>query len=69
MSFNYAKLIGRIAEKCETRREFARAMQISEHTISHKLSNKAGWKQEEIKRACEILDISANEIPIYFFAT
>ena len=68
MPYNYAKLLGRIAEKIGTQGAFADRMERSERTISLKLNGKVGWTQSEIAKACEVLDIQAHEIPDYFFA-
>lgn len=67
MSFNYSKLLGRIREKSGSQFMFAKAMGISEKSISQKLNNKLAWKQTEILKACEILEISNREIHLYFF--
>lgn len=67
MAFNYAKLIGKIAEIFGTQLRFAEAMGLSERTISLKLNSKVEWKQSEINQACELLDIATSEIPTYFF--
>ena len=69
MAYNYAKLSGRIVEKCETQAKFAEAMGLSERSISMKLNSKVGWKQNEILDACRILSISHAEIHKYFFAS
>ena len=69
MPYNYAKLLGRIAEKIGTQSAFANRMELSERTISLKLNGKVGWKQSEIAKACEVLDIQAREISDYFFCT
>lgn len=61
------KLNGRIVEMCGTRREFAKRMKIGEGTISKKLNNEAPFTQYEISRATEILEISLDEIGVYFF--
>ena len=68
MPYNYAKLLGRIVEKVGTQSVFAEKMGLSERTISLKLNGKVGWKQREIAKACEVLEISDSEIPAYFFA-
>lgn len=34
MSFEYSKLLGRIKEKCGTQAEFAKAINISERSVS-----------------------------------
>lgn len=68
MPYNYAKLLGRIVEKVGTQSNFAALMDVSERTISLKLNGKVSWKQSEIAKACEVLDIASVEIPLYFFA-
>lgn len=68
MPYNYSKLLGRIVEKAGTQSNFAEKMELSERTISLKLNGKVGWKQSEIAKACQVLDINDYEIPAYFFA-
>lgn len=68
MSFNYSKLSGRIVEKVGSRGKFAELMGLSERTISLKMNGLLSWKQPEIVRACQILDIPTSEIPLYFFS-
>lgn len=67
MSFKYNKLLGRIKEKCGTQQAFAEKMGLSLQTINAKLSGKVNWKQDEILKACDILDIETRDIPVYFF--
>ncbi|RAN53811.1 DUF739 domain-containing protein [Dolosigranulum pigrum] len=67
MSFNYSKLKGRIIEKYGTQRNFAREMNLSEKTLSSKLKNVTSWKNDDISRACDLLEIPMEEIPVYFF--
>lgn len=67
MSYDYDKLGGRIVEMFGTQYKFAEAMGISERSISLKLNGKVGFKQEEISRACQLLDISEDKISEYFF--
>lgn len=67
MSNDYSKLLGRITEKFGTQANFSQAMRLSERSISLKLNNKVSWKDEEIARAVELLEIDFNEIPLYFF--
>lgn len=68
MQYNYSKLLGRIVEKAGTQGKFAERMETSERTMSLKLNGKIGWKQVEIAKACQVLDIPDEEIPLYFFA-
>ncbi len=67
MEFDYSKLNGRIVEKCKTQDRFALLMGLSHKTISLRLNNKTAFKQDEINRATEILNISNNEVQDYFF--
>ena len=68
MSFKYAKLSGRIKERFKTQERFAEAMNMSPRSISLKLNNKREWKQNEIDKACELLEIQTSEIGEFFFA-
>lgn len=68
MAFDYSKLDGKISEKFGTRGAFAKAMGFSERTLSLKMSGQVPWKQPDMARACEILDIRKKDIPSYFFA-
>ena len=67
MSNDYSKLLGRITEKFGTQAEFANAMGVSERSISLKLNNKVSWKDNEISKAVEILEVDPKDIPAYFF--
>ena len=69
MSFKYAKLSGRIKEKFKTQERFAEAMNMSPRSISLKLNNKREWKQNEIDKACELLEIQTSEIVEFFLPT
>ena len=61
MSNDYSKLLGKITEK------FASALGISERSVSLKLNNKISWKDSEIAKAIEVLEIDPENIPAYFF--
>ena len=67
MRFDYAKLKGRIKEKYGTQENFAKAIGISQTTISFKINGKAKWQQDEIVKAAKLLEISKKEIVEYFF--
>lgn len=66
--YNYAKLCGKITEKCQTQAIFAEKMGLSERSVSLKLNNKVSFRQDEINRAAKILGIKDEEIGAYFFA-
>ena len=67
MAYNYRKLIGRIIEKFGSRAAFAKAAEISEHTLSKKLNNKAKLSQDDISLWCSLLEIPETEAYPYFF--
>jgi len=67
VSYNYAKLNGKIVEICGSQIEFAKQMGLSERSISLKLNNKRLWKQSEMLKASEVLGISLDDLHSYFF--
>lgn len=68
MAFDYSKLRGKIIEKFGSQMSFAKAMDISERTLSLKMSGKRTWKQPEICLAINLLGLSNEDISDYFFA-
>ena len=69
MAFDYSKLYGKIKEKCETQQKFAKLMGIARTSLNAKLNNNSKFTQSEINKAIEILGLTQNEIPEYFFKT
>lgn len=67
VSFNYSKLAGRIKEKFGTQSNFAKAMGLSERSLSLKMNNRMPWKQTEILKASELLGIDTEQVHLYFF--
>lgn len=65
--FNHNKLKGRIREKCGTEGNFCRDMSMAQATLTNKLNGASSFTQREIVKACQILDISPMNIPVYFF--
>ena len=68
MTKDFSKLSGKIVEKYGTQYNFSIALGLSERSLSLKLNNKVGWRDEEMQRAIELLDLDLNDIPAYFFA-
>lgn len=68
MAYNYQKLLGRIKEKGYTQRKLASNLGMNPGTLSAKLNNKSKFTQREMNGICKMLDISNEEIGIYFFA-
>lgn len=64
---NYGKLKGKIREVYGTQTAFAAAMGRSVCVINQKLNNKAEWTAKDIRKATELLGITVEEIPTYFF--
>lgn len=65
MSFNYAKLEGKIIEKFQSKRNFSQKLGISEVSLSNKLNNKRAFTQKEMTKAIELLGLS--NVEDYFF--
>jgi hypothetical protein len=65
--YDYSKLRGKIKEVCSTQDNFAVKMGMGRVSISQRLNNILDFSQSEIYRACDILNIGRNEIPVYFF--
>ena len=66
---DYSKLKGRILEKGLNQKELASKIGISEGQFCKKLSGEYVFKQSEIVRICEVLNIENNLIGDYFFTT
>ena len=67
MGFNYSKLRGRIIEKYGSQRLFAQKINISNETLSRKLTGKSYFKQDEIWKISELLGIKTEQFDSYFF--
>lgn len=67
IEIDYSALLGRIVEKCGTQLNFAKAIGLSERTVSLKLNNHIPWKNTEIIAAMEILNIQSDKVEKYFF--
>jgi transcriptional regulator with XRE-family HTH domain len=65
--FNYAKLRGRIVEKCGSQASFASKTGISVVTLTQKLKGRVAFRNDEILRMAKVLDIPTSKIPDYFF--
>lgn len=67
MFYDYSALNGRIVEKFGSQRQFAKAMGLSERSVSLKLNNRVWWKQSEIETAKNLLHIDVSDLGQYFF--
>lgn len=69
MSLDYSNLRERIREKGLNQKQLATLIGISEGQLCKKMSGEYVFKQNEIIRMCEILEIEASEISEYFFCS
>lgn len=67
MAFDYGKLRGKIVEVYGSQAAFAKAMGISQRTLSSKMQNKIFFRQDEINKAINLLHLSLDEAKDYFF--
>lgn len=65
--YRYNKLRGRIIEKFGTQEKFAKAVGISENSLSKKMQCKTGISQSDMSQWSKLLDISIEEYGEYFF--
>ena len=67
MVYDYSKLNGKIIEVFGKQSSFAKAMNLSERTLSLKLCNKRAWKQEQMLKAMDLLGEEYSKVNEYFF--
>ena len=63
----YGKLREKIKKVFGTNSAFADAMELDRSTISKKMNSVVPWDQVEMERACDLLGLSKESIPEYFF--
>ena len=67
LTFDYSKLRGRIVEMFGSQKEFSKAMNISQATLTSKLTGLTYFSQSEISRAGTLLRLEPESISSYFF--
>lgn len=65
---DYTALLELIKSKKLNQKEVAKKIGVSEGQFCHKLAGRFPFKQSEISKICEVLEISEVEIGKYFFA-
>lgn len=65
--YDYSKLNWAIKKHFGKQCVFAAYMGLSERAVSLKLNNIRGWKQQEMHRFCDLLQLPYTEIANYFF--
>lgn len=68
MRYNYSKLLGRIKECGLTQETLASAIGKNKSTISAKLNGRYPFTAKDIDDICKVLNISNEDIGVYFFA-
>lgn len=64
---DHSALRGLIRERFGTQAAFADAINVSACAVSMKLNGKSEWSASEIRKACEVLNLTNDQIPHYFF--
>ena len=67
VEMDYSRLRGKIREVFKTEGAFAQALGMSTVSMSAKLNNQVAFTQPEMDRACELLGIPVDQLPLYFF--
>jgi hypothetical protein len=68
MGRNYEELRLKILGRYGQLSPFAKALGIQPSTLSLKLQGATDWKREEIEKTAQLLDLTANEVWLIFFA-
>lgn len=67
MGFSYSKLRGRIVEMYGSQKEFSKAVNLSEQSITAKLNGRSDFSQDDIIQWSNVLQIELGDIGAYFF--
>jgi hypothetical protein len=65
--FDYSNLLSELKRLGITQEEFASGIGTNPSTLSIKLNNKGYFKQIEMDKACQVLNIPNSDIGAYFF--
>lgn len=64
---DYSKLKGKIVEVYGSQEKLAKVLDISNQSMSNKMTNKVPFKTNEIEKLVELLAIDPQDIGVYFF--
>lgn len=64
---DYSKLKGKIVEVYGSQEKLAKVLDLSNQSISNKMTNKVPFKTNEIEKLVELLGIDPQDIGVYFF--
>lgn len=65
--YDYSKLLGRMKEKHETQVSLAKKAGISAASLNMRLGNYLNFKQDEMLKIADVLEIEPADISAYFF--
>lgn len=65
--YDYSLLLGRMREKGYTQEKLAQELGISECSVNFSLNNKRNFRQDEILKMKDALDIPSEKLEAYFF--
>lgn len=64
MSYDY--LAGRLRQLKLQQRDLARALAMSETSLSHRMTGQVPWRVDEMYSVLRIIKASPDELPLYF---
>lgn len=65
--YDYSLLLGRMKEYGYTQAKLAKELGISECSVNFSLNNKRNFRQDEILKLVDILEIPSGKLEEYFF--
>lgn len=63
----YRYLLGKIVAEYGQQKAFAAALGITKEELSNKMTGRTSWTKKNIRKACELLKISREDVGLYFF--
>ena len=63
---SYAFLAGRLRQLKMQQRDLARALAMSETSLSHRMTGQVPWRVDEMYSVLRIIKASPDELPLYF---
>ena len=66
MSYDF--LAGRLRQLKMQQRDLARALAMSETSLSHRMTGQVPWRVDEMYSVLRIIKASPDELPLYFLA-
>lgn len=67
INYDYSYLLGKMKERGFTQESLSKCIGISAVSLNLSLNNKRTFKQDEITKICETLNIPIENVQIYFF--